>query len=85
MRLDDDEAVWTFEDGAISGATASPTGRSHPEMIPYAMPSFKDTVRRGDDEAVSTFEASAISGATASPTGRSRQETGPEEDVLASE
>jgi len=75
MHLDDDEAVWTFEDGAISGATASPTGRSHPEMIPNAMPSFKDTVRGGDDEVVSTFEASAISGATASPTGRSRQET----------
>ena len=74
MRLDDDEAVWTFEDGVISGETASPTGRSHPEMIPNAMPSFKDTVRRGDDEVVSTFEASAISGATASPTGRSRQE-----------
>jgi len=74
MRLDDDEAVWTFEDGAISGATASRTGRSHPEMIPDAMPSFKDTVRRGNDEVVSTFEASAISGATASPTGRSRQE-----------
>ena len=75
MRLDDDEAVWTFEDGVISGETASPTGRSHPEMIPNAMPSFKDTVRRGDDEVVSTLEASAISGATASPTGRSRQET----------
>ena len=75
MHLDDDEAVWTFEDGAISGATASPTGRSHPEMIPNAMPSFKDTVRGGDDEVVSTFEASAISGATASPTGRSRHET----------
>ena len=74
MRLDDDEAVWTFEAGAISGATASPTGRSHPEVIPNAMPSFKDTVRRGDDEVVSTFEASVISGATASPTGRSRQE-----------
>jgi hypothetical protein len=43
-------------------------------MIPDAMPSFKDTVRRSDDEVVSTFEASAISGATASPTGRSRQE-----------
>ena len=76
MRLDDDEAVWTFEDSAISGATASPTWRSHPEMIPNAMPSFKDTVRGSDDEVVSTFEASAISGATASPTGRSRQETG---------
>ena len=75
MRLDDDEAVWTFEDGVISGETASPTGRSHPEMIPNAMPSFKDTVRRGDDEVVSKLEASAISGATASPTGRSRQET----------
>lgn len=74
MRLDDDEAVWTFEAGAISGATASPTGRSHPEMIPDAMPSFKDTVRRSDDEVVSTFEASAISGATASPAVRSRQE-----------
>ena len=74
MRLDDDEAVWTFEAGAISGATASPTGRSHPEMIPNAMPSFKDTVRHGDDEVVSTFEASAISGAIARPKGRSRQE-----------
>lgn len=75
MRLDDDEAVWTFEDGAISGATASSTGRSHPEIIPNAMRSFKDRVRGGDDDVVSTFEASAISGATASPTGRSRQET----------
>jgi len=75
MRLDDDEAVWTFEAGAISGATAIPTGRSLPEMIPNAMPSFKDTVRRSNDEVVSTFEASAISGATASPTGRSRQDT----------
>ena len=75
MRLDDDEAVWTFEGGVISGETASPTGRSHPEMIPNAMPSFKDTVRRRDDEVVSTLEASAISGAPASPTGRSRQET----------
>ena len=75
MRLDDDEAVWTFEDGVISGETASPTGRSHPEMIPNAMPSFKDTVRRRDDEVVSKLEASAISGAPASPTGRSRQET----------
>ena len=75
MRLDDDEAVWTFEGGVISGETASPTGRSHPEMIPNAMPSFKDTVRRRDDEVVSKLEASAISGAPASPTGRSRQET----------
>ena len=75
MRLDDDEAVWTFEDGVISGETASPTGRSHPEMIPNAMPSFKDTVRRRDDEVVSKLEASAISGVPASPTGRSRQET----------
>ena len=75
MRLDDDEAVWTFEDGVISGEPASPTGRSHPEMIPNAMPSFKDTVRRRDDEVVSKLEASAISGAPASPTGRSRQET----------
>ena len=74
MRLDDDEAIWTFEADAISGATASPTGRSRPEMIPNAMPSFKDTMRHGDDEPVSTFEASAISGATASPTGRGRQE-----------
>jgi len=74
MRLDDDEAVWTFEAGAIREATAIPIGRSHPEMIPNAMPSFKDTVRRGGDEVVSMFEASAISGATASPTGRSRQE-----------
>ena len=74
MRLDDDEAVWTFEAGAISGATASPTGRSHPEMVPDEMPSFKDTVRHGDDEVVSTFEASAISGATARPKGRGRQE-----------
>ena len=75
MRLDDDEAVWTFEGGVISGETASPTGRSHPEMIPNAMPSFKDTVRRRDDEVVSKLEASAISGVPASPTGRSRQET----------
>jgi toluene monooxygenase system protein E len=74
MRLDDDEAVWTFEAGAIREATAIPIGRSHPEMIPNAMPSFKDTVRRGDDEVVSMFEASAISGATASPTGRGRQQ-----------
>ena len=74
LRLDDDEAVWTFEAGAISGATVSPTGRSHPEMIPNAMPSFKDTMRHGDDEVVSTFEASAISGATARPKGRGRQE-----------
>ena len=75
MRLDDDEAVWTFEAGAIREATAIPIGRSHPEMIPNAMPSFKDTVRRGDDEVVSMFEASAIGGATAIPTGRSRQQT----------
>ena len=46
MRLDDDEAVWTFEDDAMSGAEASKTGRSHPEMIPNAMPSFKDRLRR---------------------------------------
>jgi len=72
MRLDDDEAVWTFEDNAMSGAEASKTGRSHPEMIPNAMLSFKDGLRRGDDKAVSTFEASAISGANAIPTGRSR-------------
>ena len=44
-------------------------------MIPNAMPSFKDTVRRRDDEVVSKLEASAISGVPASPTGRSRQET----------
>ena len=74
MRLDDDEAVWTFEAGAISGTTVSPTGRSHPEMIPNAMPSSEDTVRDGDDDGVSTFEATAISGATARPKGRSRQE-----------
>ena len=74
MRLDDDEAVWTFEAGAISGASASPTRRSHPEMMPNAMPSLKDTVRHGDDEVVSTFDASAISGATARPKGRRRQE-----------
>jgi toluene monooxygenase system protein E len=79
MRLDDDEAVWTFEGGASSEATASPTVRSHPVMISNAMPSFKDTAkdtaRGGDNEVVSTFEAITISGATASPTGRSRQET----------
>ena len=78
MRLDDDEAVWTFEDDAMSGAEASKTGRSHPEMIPNAMPSFKDRLRRGDDKAVSTFEPGAISGANASPTGRSRPEMIPD-------
>jgi len=74
MRLDDDEAVWTFEDDAMSGAEASKTGRSHPEVIPNAMPSFKDRLRRGDDKAVNTFEAGAISGADASPMGRSHPE-----------
>ncbi|HKV95685.1 MAG TPA: MmoB/DmpM family protein [Candidatus Angelobacter sp.] len=70
MHLNDDEAVWTFEDGAISGATASPSARSHPNMIPDAMPSLKDTVRRSDDDVDRTFEATA----TAGPRGRSPRE-----------
>ena len=110
MRLDDDEAVWTFEDDATSGAEANKTGRSHPddsrcmfevapgttgvstvatahqrckcqptappEMIPDAMPSFKDRLR-GGDEAISTFEAGAVTGATASQTGRGQKELTP--------
>lgn len=70
MRLDDDEAVWTFEDGAISGATASPTGPSHPEMISNAMPSFKETVDHGGDDVNRTSEATA----PAIPRGRSPRE-----------
>ena len=86
MRLDDDEAVWTFEDGAISGARSQQdSGAAIREMIPYAMPSFKDRLRGGDDEAVSTFEAGAVTGATASQTGARPKGTVPEEDVLASE
>ena len=117
MRLDDDEAVWTFEDdamsgaeasqdgaqpwgndakcdaivqrqtaprrrqsgqytfqaGAISGTNASPTGRSRPEMISDAVPSFKDRLR-GDDEAISTFGVGAVTGGTASQTGRGQKE-----------
>jgi len=74
MRLDDDEAVWTFEDDTMSVAETSKTGRSHPEMIPNAMPSFEDGSRRGDDGAVSTVATGAISGANASPTERLRRE-----------
>ena len=77
MRLDDDEAVWTFEDDAMSGAEASKTGRSHPEMIPDAVPSFKGRLRPGDDGAVNTFEAGAVTGATASQTGRGQKELTP--------
>ncbi|HEV3191399.1 MAG TPA: MmoB/DmpM family protein, partial [Polyangiaceae bacterium] len=77
MRLDDDEAVWTFEDDAMSGAEASKTGRSHPELIPNTMLSFKDGLRRGDDKAVSTFEASAVTGGTASQTRLGQKEFTP--------
>jgi toluene monooxygenase system protein E len=65
MRLDDDEAVWTFEDGAISGATASPTGPRHPEITA----NFKDLARRDDGD---TLEATATSG----PKGRSPRKRG---------
>jgi toluene monooxygenase system protein E len=52
-------------------------GRSHPEMIPNVVPSFKARPGLGDDEAVTKFEVGAVSGATASLTGRSRQELTP--------
>jgi toluene monooxygenase system protein E len=34
MRLGDNEAVWTFEAGPSSGANATPTGPSYPEITP---------------------------------------------------
>jgi toluene monooxygenase system protein E len=77
MRLGDYEALWTFEDGATSGAKASPMGRSHPEMIPNVVPSLKARPGIGDDEAVTKFEDGAISGATASLTGRGQKELTP--------
>ena len=59
MRLDDDEAVWTFEDGSISGATVSQTRPSHPEMISNATPSVKEMVDHDGDNMISTLESTA--------------------------
>lgn len=91
MRLDDDEAVWTFQDdamsgaegsstfeaGAISVASGSPTGRNRPDMIPDAIPPLKDRLRGRGAETIITHEAGAITGATASQTGRGQKELTP--------
>ena len=74
MRLDDDEAVWTFEDDAMSGAEANKTRRSQPELIPNVVPAFNGKLRPGDDGVVNTFEAGAVTGATASQTERGQKE-----------
>jgi toluene monooxygenase system protein E len=74
MRLDDDEAVWTFEQDALSRAEVSKTGRTQPEMVPNVVPSFKDGPRRGNEEAINTFEACAVTDATAGETRRDPKE-----------
>ena len=77
LRLDDNEAVWTFEDDAFGGANARPTGPSQLKVIPDAVLSMRDRLRCSDEEVVNTFEVGTIYGATASRTGYSRQDMTP--------
>jgi len=74
MSLNDDEAVWTFEDDAKSPAEAGETDSSHPKMTQIATPSFKGGLRRADGEPVDAFESVPIRGANASQTGQNLPE-----------